>query len=174
MTAHTEAHPGRFRCLRQAAERHRARLLVGIYAITMIALGPLIEGMLIGPIVFLAAWLGFWPGLVVFTTTWLAQGLAVLALMARFWPHRVTAASSDELSHGPIRRLIARMFHSSRLVGTVAVAWFFGPVMSPPFFRAFGYHGRPLLMWVIASAFIFCPFWFAVYGGGYVMLTSLV
>ncbi len=149
------------------------RIAVAIYALASITLGFMIEGLLIAPIVFCARAFGFWLGMLVFTISWLLIGLAVLAVTVYFW--RTTAeASTEELSTGPVRRRIRHLARRSRPLGAFAIALYFGPIMSPPFFRAIGYRDRRLCAWVAASALVFCPVWFTVYGGGTHLLLGLL
>lgn len=148
--------------------RHYA---LAIYAVVAVGLGILIEGFLIAPILFYSRHFGFWPGMVVFTLTWLLIGLVVLVTTVRYWPQKIEAATED-LSNGPVRRRIGALARHSRPLGAFAVALYFGPIMSPPFFRSLGYRDRGLALWVVASALIFCPVWFTFYGGGMHVLVS--
>ena len=142
-------------------------------AVAAIALGSLVigfvtaEATLIAPVLFLAGWLGFWPGLVAFTGSCMVFGLAVLSITVRLWPERAGRVDDKGLATGPVRRAIGRVAQRSRPVGALAVAWYCGPFASPPIFRALGYTGRSLVLWVLVSGILFGTFWFAFYGGGF-------
>jgi hypothetical protein len=122
---------------------------------------------LIAPVLFFASWLGFWPGLVAFTSSCVVLGLAVLGAIDHFWPSRVAPPSTTSLEKGPIRTSLQRIGQRSRTAGAIAVAWYCGPFASPPILRAFGYQGRRLMIWVIVSGLLFGAFWFSFYGGAY-------
>ena len=111
-----------------------------------------------GSIVFFSRRRGFWLGMVAFSVAWLVLGLLVLWATVRFWPRRAGAASAE--TSGWVERHIARLATRSRFLAALAVAWYFGPLTGPPFFRLLGYQRRALTLWVIASVPVFCPFWY--------------
>jgi hypothetical protein len=129
------------------------------------------EATLIVPVIFFAGWLGFMPGLVVFTASCVILGLGVLGAIDHFWP---VQASTSELDKGPVRRALSRAGRRSRPIGAVAVAWYCGPFASPPILRAFGYQGRTLMIWVIVSGLLFGSFWFSFYGGAFSVLKRVL
>jgi hypothetical protein len=141
---------------------------IGLFAVASLAAGFVVgEAALITPVIFLAAWLGFVPGLVVFTASCVIFGLAVLAAVVRFWPDRIEDPSMAAPSHGPVRRAVERAGRRSRPIGALTVAWYCGPFASPPIFRALGYQGRRLAIWVVVSGLLFGAFWFSFYGGAF-------
>ena len=151
--------------------RAARRYAVAGFAAASLVLGFLTaEVTLIGPVVFFAGWLGFWPGLAVFTASCVLFGLAVLWATVRLWPERGTSVSADGLAQGPVRRRIGGLARRSRVVGALAVAWYCGPFASPPILRAFGYQGRSLVLWVLVSGVLFGTFWYSFYGGGFGLL----
>ena len=155
--------------------RAARRYAVAGFAAASLVLGFLTaEATLIGPVVFFAGWLGFWPGLAVFTASCVLFGLAVLWATVRLWPARAAGASTDGLAHGPVRRRIRRLALRSRWVGALVVAWYCGPFASPPILRAFGYRGRGLVLWVLASGVLFGTFWYSLYGGGFHLLRRVL
>jgi hypothetical protein len=125
------------------------------------------EAALIAPVIFFTGWLGFLPGLVVFTASCVILGLVVLGAIDHIWPSRTGQASTSGLDKGPIRQALERIGRRSRPIGAVAVAWYCGPIASPPILRAFGYQGRSLMIWVIVSGLLFGTFWFSFYGGAF-------
>ena len=128
------------------------------------------EAILIGPVVFLAGWLGFWAGLVVFVVSCVLFGLATLWATVRLWPDRAAGTGADGLTQGPVGRRIRDLAIRSRWIGALAVAWYCGPFASPPILRGLGYRGRALVLWVLASGVLFGTFWYGVYGGGFRLL----
>ena len=158
------------------AVRGRVAVAVRRYAVASFAAASLVIGFvtaevtLIGPVVFLASWLGFWLGLVVFTASCVLFGLTVLWATVRLWPERGASANADGLDQGPVRRRIGGLARRSRTVGALAVAWYCGPFASPPILRALGYQGRSLVLWVLVSGVLFGTFWYGVYGGGFGLL----
>jgi hypothetical protein len=155
---------------RQARGSFARRCALAAFAAASLVVGFVTaEATLIGPVVFLVGWLGFWPGLAVFTTSCVLFGLVVLWGTIRLWPGRAPGDAGG-LSQGPIRQRIGRLVARSRPLGAVAVAWYCGPFASPPILRALGYQGRALVAWVIVAGLLFGSFWFGVYGGGFRLL----
>jgi hypothetical protein len=156
-------------------DRQRGRTLevasragIALFAVASFAVGFLAgEAALIAPVLFFANWLGFFPGLIAFTSSCVILGLGVLGALDHFWPNRVEPASTTALEKGPIRLLLERVGRRSRPMGALAVAWYCGPFASPPILRAFGYQGRRLMTWVIVSGLLFGAFWFSFYGGAF-------
>jgi hypothetical protein len=154
---------------------HRSRALdlvrrfgLALFAMVSLAVGFVVgEATLIAPVVFFAGWLGFLPGLVVFTASCVILGLGVLGAVDHFWPSRIAPASTAALEQGPIRKSLDRVGRRSRTMGALAVAWYCGPFASPPILRAFGYQGRRLMTWVVVSGLLFGAFWFSFYGGAF-------
>jgi hypothetical protein len=141
---------------------------LAIFAAGSLAIGFVAgEAALVAPVIFFAEWLGFLPGLVVFTASCVILGLVVLGAIDHFWPSRMSEKSTSALEKGPIRQLLERVARRSRPVGAVAVAWYCGPFASPPILRAIGYQGRSLMIWVIVSGLLFGTFWFSFYGGAF-------
>jgi len=149
-------------------------LLLPFYALATVAAAFGLEALITGSIAFFAHTLGIAKGLLAFTGTWLLAGLLVLALTELVWPERARTASREEMGSSAVHRGISRLSARSRFVAALAVAWFFGPMVGPPLFRALGYHGRSLVAWVVVSAPIFCVFWFFWTVGGYRLLTHLM
>lgn len=162
------------------AVRGRVTRAVRRYAVAGFAAASLVlgfltaEATLIGPVVFLAGWLGFWPGLAVFVVSCVLFGLAMLWATLRFWPERATGASTDALTDGPLRRRIRALARRSRWVGALVVAWYCGPFASPPILHALGYRGRGLVLWVLVSGVLFGAFWYGFYGGGFQLLRQVL
>ena len=150
------------------------RVAVVAYAAASTAAVFASEGVFVALIAFFARAFGFWPGMIGFTLAWLAAGLGLFVATARLWPERARVADPGELAEGPVRRRITRLARRSRPLGAIAVAWFFGPLWGPPFFRALGYRGRGLLAWVVASGPLCCGFWYTLYAGGFQALAALV
>jgi hypothetical protein len=132
------------------------------------------EAALIVPVIFFDGLLGFMPGLIVFTASCVILGLAVLGAIDHIWPSRVAQPDTSALEKGPIRRALERIGRRSRPVGAIAVAWYCGPFASPPILRAFGYQGRSLMIWVIASGLLFGSFWFSFYGGAFSVVKRVI
>jgi hypothetical protein len=162
--------------LTDGRRRHAAgarRIVVAAIGLASLVVGTIAaEATLIGPVVFLAGWLGFWPGLAAFTSSCVVFGLAMLWLTVRLWPERAARVEPEGLKHGPIRRLIGRVAYRSRPIGALAIAWYCGPFASPPMIRALGYRGQGLVLWVLVSGLLFGSFWFSVYGGGFQLVTG--
>lgn len=133
------------------------------------------EALITAAIAFFALRLGFWWGLAAFTATWLVAGLVVLAITARVWSARL-GEKDDEilLAKGVVGRFIYRMARRARFPATLLVAWFLGPLEAPPAFLALGYRGGELTLWEIASAPIFCGFWFSWTVGGFTLARNLI
>jgi hypothetical protein len=150
------------------------RLALALLAAASLVIGFVsAEITLIGPVLFLVHWLGFWSGLAVFTSSCVLFGVMMLWVTVRFWPERATRASPDVLSTGPVRRVIRTVARRSRPLGALGVAWYCGPFASPPILRALGYQGRGLVIWVLVSGVLFGAFWYSFYGGGFTLLTSM-
>lgn len=143
------------------------RLLV---AASTIALSFGMEILITAAIAFFALHLGFWKGLAAFTVTWLLAGLVVLAVTERLWTERL-GEKGDEvlLAKGVLGRWIVQTARRARFPATLLVAWFLGPLEAPPAFLALGYRGGELALWEIASAPIFCGFWFSWAVGGFTL-----
>jgi hypothetical protein len=142
--------------------------LVAAIALASLGIGFVAaEATLIGPVIFLAGWLGFWSGLAVFTASCVVFGLAVLWITVHLWPDRSREVDAHRLETGPVRRRIGAVARRSRPVGALAVAWYCGPFASPPIIRGLGYTGRSLVLWVLVSGILFGSFWFSFYGGGF-------
>lgn len=146
-----------------------------VVAAGTIALSFGMELLITAAIAFFALRLGFWWGLAAFTTTWLLAGLVVLVITARLWSERL-GEKEDKilLAKGVIGRWIYRMARRARFPATLLVAWFLGPLEAPPAFLALGYRGGELTLWEIASAPIFCGFWFSWTVGGFRLARSLI
>jgi hypothetical protein len=148
---------------------------LALFAAGSLALGFVVgEATLIAPVLFFAGWLGFLPGLVVFTASCVILGLGVLVAVDRFWPSRIAPARKATLERGPIRKALDRVGRRSRTLGALAVAWYCGPFASPPILRAFGYQGRRLMTWVIVSGLLFGAFWFSFYGGAFSLVKRVL
>lgn len=153
---------------------NRRDALLPVYALATIAAAFGLEALITGSIAFFAHTLGISRGLLAFTATWLAAGLIVLGLTIHVWPEKARTASAAEMARDPVRRGVGRLSQRSRFIAALVVAWFFGPMVGPPIFRALGYHGRALTAWVVASAPIFCVFWFFWTVGGYRLITHVM
>jgi hypothetical protein len=164
----------------ESRPRPRTPDLIRRAGVTVFTAGSLVVGFIVGeatliaPVVFLAGWLGFWPGMVVFTGSCVILGLAVLGAVGHFWPSRNAPASTKSLEKGPVRTALERLCRRSRTMGALAVAWYCGPFASPPILRAFGYQGRRLMTWVVASGFLFGTFWFSFYGGAFSVIKRVL
>jgi hypothetical protein len=132
------------------------------------------EAALIAPVIFFEGWLGFMPGLIVFTASCVILGLGVLGAVDHFWPSRGVQSDGSALGKGAVRQVMARVGRRSLPVGAMAVALYCGPFASPPILRALGYQGRSLMIWVIGSGLVFGIFWFSFYGGAFSVLKRVL
>jgi len=147
-----------------------AQLVAGVAS--AIAASLALNALIVGSIRFFWHRRGFWLGMVAFSVAWLVLGLVVLWAMGRFWPERSRPA--DMTKPGWMQRQIARLATRSRFLAAIAVAWYFGPLTGPPFFRLLGYRNRDLTLWVVASVPVFCPFWYVwTLGGSAVVRAAL-
>lgn len=139
-----------------------------------VALAFGMEALVTAAIAFFDLRFGFWWGLAAFTITWLLAGLAVLVVTERVWAEYWRAESAQILTKGLIGRRIAWVAKRARFPAALLVAWFFGPLQAPPAFLALGYRGSDLALWEIASAPIFCVFWFTWAVGGFHLARALL
>lgn len=169
----------------EPTEPHRRRRLVArlprltwrrlLVVAGTVALSFGMEALITAAIAFFALRLGFWWGLAAFTTTWLLAGLVVLAITQRLWFERVGEKGDQVLlAKGVLGRWIVGMARRARFPATLLVAWFLGPLEAPPAFLALGYRGGELALWEIASAPIFCGFWFSWAVGGFELARGLL
>lgn len=138
-----------------------------------VALAFGMEALVTSAIAFFAYRFGFWWGLDAFTVTWLLAGLVVLVATERLWAKHLRQEREQVLTKGVVGRWISRLARRARFPATLLVAWFFGPLEAPPAFLALGYRGTELALWEIASAPIFCGFWFAWTVGGFDLARNL-
>lgn len=138
-----------------------------------VALAFGMEALVTAAIAFFAVRFGFWPGMAAFTVTWLVAGLVVLVVTERLWSEHLRKDGIETVAKGWLGRWIAWVARRARFPATLLVAWFFGPLESPPAFLALGYRGAELALWEIVSAPIFCGFWFAWTVGGFRLIRAL-
>lgn len=143
----------------------RVDVLVG--ALTVAVVVVLGEAPLVAVIAFLVIKFGLWGGFLIFSTLWGLGGILLVPVYDRVsgWFSCQFEGRSGRGQEGLRRRWIAQAAQIAKPFGALVNSVFLGPIFGIPVFRALGYQGLWLYVWVLVGSLIFGAVWIlGVYG----------
>lgn len=160
-------------------------LVVSFYSFIAMFIVIFGEPLLLGPIVLLRGWFGFWVGYLVFLFAWWSMGVIIfflytqglrVGLVGKFLDYLdkeikslggvdVGALDNDHQTRGVLGRV--RLFIANFGLDRVFVIVILGPVFGIPIMKSWGWQAKKAdVIWkFFFVALIFCSIWYFLYAG---------